>query len=640
MGEASVLADLLRDAADSCQGVRFVHGAQRDVRIGYAALLDRARCLLGYFQQRGLRSGDALLLFVRNNRAFVDAFWACQLGGLIPVPLSASVQAAALDKLAAVAGRFDLAWLFSERPLWQRLQQVYPDAWTFTQRVCLLDDLQELGAKGEVQPTRSDDIALIQFSSGSTSEPKGVQLTHANILANIRAISAAAGISADDATLSWMPLSHDMGLIGFHLVPLYNRLEQVLMDTELFIRRPALWLEYAASLGATLLCSPNFGYQHYLNCVATRAAELDLGKVRLLFNGAEPISPRVCRDFLQRLASHGLRADTVFPVYGLAEASLAVTFPAPGTGLQTVKVAADRLAVGDAVVTDAGPKGVVELTCLGKPLDCCELRIADDQGHELPELTLGHVQIRGASVTSGYYRCPQCDREAFVDGWLDSGDLGFISSAGLVIAGRSRELFFAGGQNWYPQDVERSLEQAGAAAHGKVAVAAVRSPDNAEDCLLVCVQHRGSLEEFLPVVGAVQSALAASTGLRAHAVVPLHRLPRTTSGKLQRYRLAAAWEQGEYQPLLDKLADLVHGKPLEPVASITEQQLLELCRSRFPGNDIHPDQNLFELGADSLTLVALHEDIERRFPGKVEVTDLFDHPTVRALAAYIDGCTA
>jgi acyl-CoA synthetase (AMP-forming)/AMP-acid ligase II/aryl carrier-like protein len=638
MLEAGVLADLLRHAADSPQGVRFVHGARRDVRVAYAALLDRARRLLGYFQQRGLRPGDALLLFVRNNRAFVDAFWACQLGGLIPVPLSASAQAASLGKLAAIAGRFEAAWLFSERLLYQRLRQGYPDVRLPEQRVCLVDDLQDMAANGVVHPTRPGDIALIQFSSGSTSEPKGVQLTHANLLANIGAISRGAGIVAGDITLSWMPLSHDMGLIGFHLVPLFNRLEQVLMDTDLFIRRPALWLETAAAQDATLLCSPNFGYQHYLNCVAAPAAELDLGKVRLLFNGAEPVSARVCRDFLQRLASRGLRADSLFPVYGLAEASLAVAFPAPGSGLRTLQVAAERLAVGDTVMTGAQLSGAVELVCLGQALDSCELRIADEQGRALPELALGHVQIRGASVTSGYYRCPECDREALVDGWLDSGDLGFINKAELVITGRSKELFFAAGQNWYPQDVERLLEQAGAVSHGRVAVTAVRSQDNAEDRVLVCVQHRGSLEDFLAVAAGVQAALAGSSGLCAQAVVPLQRLPRTTSGKLQRYRLAAAWEQGEYRQVLDELAALAQLKQASAAASATEQQLLELCRARFPGRHVQVDQNLFELGADSLTLVGLHEDIDTRFPGKVEITDLFDHPTIRALAAYIDSC--
>jgi acyl-CoA synthetase (AMP-forming)/AMP-acid ligase II/acyl carrier protein len=314
-----------------------------------------------------------------------------------------------------------------------------------------------------------------------------------------------------------------------------------------------------------------------------------------------------------------------------------VSFPAPGSGLQTLRVAADRLAVGDRVMNGAQLSDTVELVCLGETVGSCELRIVDDQGRELPELTVGHVQIRGASVTSGYYRCPACDQAAFASGWLDSGDLGFVSQAGLVITGRSKDMFFAAGQNWYPQDVERLLQQAGVAAPGKIAVTAVRSVDNAEDQLLVGVQYRGRLEAFLPMAAAVQAALGSSTGLRAWAVLPLHRLPRTTSGKLQRYRLAAAWEQGEYRQLLDELTALTQVAQASAAVNATEQQLLELCRGRFSGHDVQPDQNLFELGADSLTLVGLHEDIDARFPGKVEITDLFNHPTIRALSVYIDS---
>lgn len=633
MPETSVLGQLLARAADTPHGVHFVHSGNRESRVSYAALLARSRSLLGWLQHRGLKPGDALVLFVRNNRAFIDAFWACQLGGMIPVPLSAGVQAASLAKLVSVGERVEGAWLLSERQLYQRLKQAFGNGQVFDQRLCLLEEIQTLETQGVVQTSRADDLALIQFSSGSTSEPKGVQLTHANLLANLRAITRGADISAGDCTLSWMPLSHDMGLIGFHLVPLFNRLEQVVMDTEAFIRRPALWLEKAAATRATLLCSPNFGYQHYLNNVAKPGDALDLRAVRLVFNGAEPVAAKVCRDFLLRLAGSGLRSDTMFPVYGLAEASLAVCFPSSGSGLQTVQISADSWAVGDTVAPDARAR---ELVCLGFPVDGCELRIADDQGNTLPDHTHGHIQIRGDSVTAGYYRCPECDRDSFVDGWLDSGDLGVMTERGLVVTGRVKEVFFAAGQNWYPQDVERLLEAAGCAERGKVAVSAVRSDDNAEDRLLVFLQHRGPLAAFAPLAAAVQAALAATAGLRAHAVIPLHRLPRTTSGKLQRYRLAAAFGGGEYDQVLGDLDAASLDSQAGLAASRTERQLLELCRRRFPGHDIRAERNLFELGADSLTLVGLHEDIETAFPGRVEITDLFDYPTVRELAAFIE----
>lgn len=637
MSDASVLPDLLLRATATPCGVRFIQGGDRDTRLDYATLLQRACRLLGHWQRQGIRKGDAVVLFVRDNRAFLDAFWACQLGGLVAVPLSAGAQSAALARLAAIGARLDTPWLFSERLLRQRLWQDHQGAALFATRVCLLEEVPADSPRGTPAPSQPDDVTLIQFSSGSTSEPKGVQLSHANLLANLNAITRAAAIGDRDVTFSWMPLSHDMGLIGFHLVPLANGLEQVLMDSELFVRRPALWLQRASEQGATLLCSPNFGFQHYLQRVNAPDAGMSLDKVRLIFSGAEPVSAQVCRDFAQRLAPCGLKPESIFPVYGLAEASLAVCFPQPGSGVQARQVAADSLVIGTAVRPAIAGQRSVEPVNLGFAVDSCELRLADEQGRAVPDGCVGRVQIRGASVTRGYYRCPACDREAFVDGWLDTGDLGFMDASGLAICGRSKEVIFAAGQNIYPQDVERMLEQAGCAPVGKVAVTALRSEDNIEDRLLVFVQERGVLEDFAHTVRAVQAELAEGASLQAHAVVPVKRLPRTTSGKLQRVRLAEAFGHGDYAQTMAQLAALSAGKETADAAGDTEHQLLVLCRERFPGHVLTPEQNLLELGADSLTLVSLHEQIDRCFPGKVEITDVFDYPTVRALAVYMDG---
>ncbi len=637
MTEARVLADLLPRAAQSPHGVRYLQGGGRESRLTYADLLQRARGLLGLWQQRGVRPGERVLLFVRDNRALVDAFWACQLGGLVPVPLSAGLQAGARAKLAAVAAAIQPAWLFSERELYLRCK-TENNLHDFAERVLLVEDLPAAAlTPGDLHPAAPDDLALIQFSSGSTRAPRGVQLSHANLLANVRAIVRAAAIDERDATFSWMPLSHDMGLIGFHLVPLSLGLEQVLMDSELFIRRPALWLRRAGELGASLLCAPNFGFQHYLQRVGEEETALDLSRVRLLFCGAEPVSAAVCREFVQRLAARGLRAEALFPVYGLAEASLAVSFPPPGRGVQSLRVDAGRLATGDDVRVGEGAARQVELVALGTAVDSCELRIADDHGRALAPQQVGHVQIRGASVTRGYFNDREATDEAFVDGWLDSGDLGFISDQGLVICGRAKDVLFAAGQNLYPQDLEHLLTEAGCAQPGKVAVSAWRSDDNAEDRLLVCLQHRGGLREFATRAAAVQTALATAAGVQAHAVIPLARLPRTSSGKLQRYALAEAFARGDYAALLHELEQTCAGSDGAEPQSATARQLLQLCREHFPGQAITPERNLFELGADSLTLVSLHEDIERSFPGKVAITDLFEYPTVGGLAGYIES---
>ncbi|HED19468.1 MAG TPA: AMP-dependent synthetase [Gammaproteobacteria bacterium] len=635
MNSVKVLADILRQPSAGEAGIRFLQSGDREPLVSYADLTTRASGLLGRFQQQGLRPGDPVILFVRNSTAFIDAFWACQLGGLVPVPLSAGVYAEYLRKLLSVMSRFPAPFLFTERDLLQRLYKMNSSKDISAQRVCLLEDIKQLDEKGELYPAQPEDTALIQFSSGSTSEPKGVVLSHANLLANIRAISSAAGITAHDSTLSWMPLSHDMGLVGFHLVPLFNGLNQVLMDTELFIRHPARWLDSAHQHRSSLLCSPNFGYQHYLKSVSQPDESLDLSAVRLIFNGAEPVSAPVCREFAQRLAPAGLNADVFYPVYGLAEAGLAVTFPVPGRGLQTLDAPAHKISVGDRVIPDDNSEHCIELVCLGHPVDGCELRIVDGKGSVLSDNSVGHVQIRGVNVTRGYYQCRECDEAAFDNGWLDTGDLGLMSERGLFIAGRARDILFVSGQNWYPQDIEQMLQQAASVQAGKVAVSAVRDPANAEDLLLVFVRFRRQPEVFVDCIQQVQSALAQQTGLHAHAVIPVNSIPRTTSGKLQRYRLAEAFERGEYSDVLATIQSFMADAGMTSVGNNVGQQLIDVCRQVFPDRDIKPDQNLFELGADSLMLVKIHEEIDARFPGKVEVTDLFDYPTISSLAGYI-----
>lgn len=633
---AQSLAEVLTGLDAPGRSIVFLQSGGGVSRFDYADLVARARGLLGLLQKKGLRPGDAVILFVRDSRAFVDVFWACQLGGLIPVPLSAGVHAEYLHKLQSVAERLVNAALVTQRDLWQRLSTRQDAKRRFAARLLLLEEITAFEIEGALHSAQPSDTALIQFSSGSTSEPKGVVLSHANLLANVRAISEAAAIAADDSTLSWMPLSHDMGLIGFHLVPLCHGLDQVIMDTDLFVRRPAEWLQAAYQYRSTLLCAPNFGYQHYLKSVSVDQEPPDLSRIRLIFNGAEPVSAAVAQAFATRLAPRGLKPNSLYPVYGLAEASLAATFPEPGSGIQSIRLQAEHLHVGEPVRPASAAGREIELVYLGYPVPGCQLRIVDEQELPLADGVVGHVHIRGENVTQAYIGLDALETRARnIQGWLDTGDLGFLGAKGLVITGRAREVIFVSGQNWYPQDLDLLLQENAGIEAGKLAVAALRDAANAEDQLLVFVQHRKDVESFIPVVSRVRGVLTEQTGLVVHAVIPIASLPRTTSGKLQRYRLVEAFEQGEYDELLRALgAAPPHGDE-EAVANEIEQQLLDVCKQVFPEQEIGCTQNLFELGADSLMLVRIHEEIEARFPGRVEITDLFDYPTIRDLAAYL-----
>jgi acyl-CoA synthetase (AMP-forming)/AMP-acid ligase II/aryl carrier-like protein len=466
-------------------------------------------------------------------------------------------------------------------------------------------------------------------------------LTHRNIVTNICAITEGAKITGADVTLSWMPLTHDMGLVGFHLTPLFNGIDQVIMSTDLFIRRPVLWLEVANRGRATLLCSPNFGYRHYLRAAGRRAPRgLDLAHVRLIFNGAEPISASLCEHFLAHGRSLNLRPSVMFPVYGLAEASLAVTFPDAGSGLRTLEVERGRLGIGDRVQR-RGQAGAstVRLVCVGRPIRDCRLRIVGDTQRQLDAGTVGRIQITGGNVTAGYYRDEAANREAFSDdGWLDTGDLGFVFGGELYITGRSKDVIFVNGQNHYPQDIESMLDGHEGVELGKVAACGVPRPDGGGEEVLIFVLYRGETEAFSPLARSVIEYVNHHAGLEVAHVIPVHRIPKTTSGKLQRHLLAERYLRGEFAREVQVLQRLRDSPDREGVArTAIEHRLRQICDTVLGDRRIAVDDSLFDAGVGSLALVQIHEMIEESFPGQIEIADLFDHPTIAALAEFLQS---
>src|SRR5579871_3077196 len=427
----------LMDSQRSFPGrLTYLAGERESHTVGYAELYERALTILHHLQRLGARPGDPLILLLSSNEPFIDAFWAAILGGIVPVPIAPGISDEHRHKLLRIARRLRKPYLYTEQRLLERIgsfanEQASPEEQasyrSLCERVFFVDDLSELGRSGRPHRASPGDVAFIQFSSGSTSEPKGVVLTHANLMANVRGSTEVAHFGPEDVSLSWMPLTHDMGLIGFHLVMFANRVHAHLMPTDLFVRRPLLWLQLATRVHASILCSPNFGYRHYLRMLAGRAPEdLDLSAVRLIFNGAEPISVELCEEFLARLAPAKLRREAMYPVYGLAEASLAVSFPAPGAPLRTVTLNRHRLGVGEPVTLVAdSDRDAVRLVSEGRAIPYCEVRIADEADRPLPADRIGHVLIRGENVMRGYYEDPAANAAAFTaEGWLRTGDLG------------------------------------------------------------------------------------------------------------------------------------------------------------------------------------------------------------------------
>jgi acyl-CoA synthetase (AMP-forming)/AMP-acid ligase II/acyl carrier protein len=648
MFNAETLTDLLETNRDSSGSITYVKGEHTERSVGFAQLFERALGVLHFLQKLGAKPGDKLILLLTDNERFIDAFWAAILGGIVPVPVSPGITDEHRRKFLRIASKLGAPFICTDRRSLERaevfaLQTTEQSAFVrlLRTRTLFLDQLSKISCAGDVHRAEPDDVALIQFSSGSTGEPKGVVLTHRNIIANAHGVTERAGLTEDDVSLSWMPLTHDMGLIGFHICGFANRVHLNLMPTELFVRRPLLWLTLAMRKRATILCSPNFGYRHYLKALGDRPIEgLDLSSVRLIFNGAEPISVDLCNEFLDRMASAGLPRHAMFPVYGLAEASLAVSLPPVSAPYHSVALNRRRLGVGKRVETvAANDKNAVVFMAVGSAISGCRVRIADDDDRALPDEQVGHIQLSGDNVTEGYFKDREADAAArTADGWLRTGDLGVVHEADLFITGRVKEIIFVNGQNYYPQDLEAIAQQTEGLGLGKVVVAGVRPPNAQTDHVVVFVLHRKTLRDFVTVAAQVARLINQRAGLEVWEVVPVKRIPKTTSGKIQRYLLEQSYIDGEFNAQLAELRSVREAAegPVSALRTQIEEKIGSIVHAALEGKKIDIHDNLFEVGVDSLKLAQIHEQIDREFPGQIDLVELVDFSTIAELARRLE----
>jgi acyl-CoA synthetase (AMP-forming)/AMP-acid ligase II len=649
----TTLVDILERNRGLEQSIVHVEGENLERRVSFKDLHARALGILYLLQASGAARGDRMIIFLNNNEQFLDGFWAAISGGITPVPLAVGISEEHRQKLLRVArkladndGRSPI--IYTDAKNLERLQglaaQVGESEFfaALKARAFLVESITDISRQGKINRPAAQDVAFIQFSSGSTSEPKGIMLTHRNLIANTQGVHSVAKFNDEDTTFSWMPLTHDMGLIGFHLMMFLSGRPTHFMPTELFVRRPLLWLQAAAKLRATITCSPNFGYRHFLKVLGPRQLEgVDLSRIRLIFNGAEPISVPLCNEFMAALAHTGLKRSAMYPVYGLAEAALAVTVPPINSDYRWIRANRHALTVGSPVeINPQQARDALELMCVGQVIKNTEMLIADDAHQGLPAGQVGHILIRGASVSQGYFADTEATKAAIdTAGWLDTGDLGVLHENGLYIAGRAKEIIFVNGQNYYPYDLENIAQRAPGLDLNKVVAAGIAKPGTQGEELVIFVLHRSSMQDFLPTATQVSRLINEHTGLEVAEVVPSKRIPKTTSGKVQRHLLEQAYIEGEFDADLAELNSLraASGGSAQAAADGIEARLQSIVEAALPGKKIAVDDNLFEIGASSLKLIEIHESVDRDFPGLVDLTELFDYPTVAQLAKHLEG---
>jgi fatty-acyl-CoA synthase len=542
----SLLRRLERAAARDT-AVTFVVGGAEDV-VPWRDLHEQAKGYAAALQARGVRPGDHVALLSPTTRELVTAIQATWLAGATIVVLPLPMRLSSIDEFVA-----------------QTRQRIHSaDA-----RLCVVDpelaqfvapqpgdppmlgfaDLAGGDAGAWVRPADDPDrLVILQFTSGSTSDPKGVMLPDRVLRANLDAIAVAARLDVDDDVLvSWLPLYHDMGLVGLLTLPMSTGTDLVLGAPQDFTARPARWMEWLSTYGGTATAGPNFSW-----VLATRALNrderYDLSRLRIALNGAEPIDPDQVEAFVRAGRRHGLHPEAVFPAFGMAEVAIAGTFPEPGSGMRTDCV--DRRVLETeryAVPAEPGAEGSRRLALLGRPVPGLEIRIVDpDTGAPLHDREVGELEIAGTSVTPGYYRRHDANAELFRDGWLRTGDLAYTLEGQLVVCGRIKDVIIVGGRNVFPEDVERSVGALDGVRAGNVIAFGVDGERGRESRVVVA---ESKADDLALVRKQVAERVRDVVGVPAREIVLVApgTLPKTSSGKLQRSLCRRRYQDGQLE---------------------------------------------------------------------------------------------
>ncbi len=520
----------------------------------FRALNEEAERRAALFVAMGLEKGDRVAMVIPDGEDFVLSFFGAIRAGLVPVPMYPPLALGRLDSYLQTAENILKA---SESKLLVANKQVSQLLWSLVPKIDALNDIINVEKLRSGAPTADalakvqaielseDDPCFLQFTSGSTSTPKGVVVSHGNLVANGRAIMFD-GLDSNGETdlgVSWLPLYHDMGLIGFVIAPLVATVPIVFIPTLTFVKRPNTWMEVINKYRASITFAPNFAF----GLAAKRARKvdsLDLSSLRVVGCGAEPINPTTMRTFVDTFKPAGFNENALMPCYGMAEATLAISFDDLSRPFKTVTIDRERYESADVAELYDGdePERRFEVVSCGKTFPHHELSIVSDDGKPLPNGKVGEIVLRGPSVTKGYFKNREASEAVFKDGWLHTGDLGFMMGPEVYISGRKKDMLILNGRNYYPQAIEWSAEQVEGVRKGNAVAFATRGDDSEE--LVIVAETKSQAHEAL--AAEVAKHIKTHLGIRAREVLLVEpgALPKTSSGKLQRRKTKAMYESG------------------------------------------------------------------------------------------------
>ncbi|MEM8828553.1 MAG: beta-ketoacyl synthase N-terminal-like domain-containing protein, partial [Cyanobacteria bacterium P01_G01_bin.19] len=600
------LGKMLERAANRDRGIVLCCWGDRLDFLSYKDLLLAASCVLRGLRQNGLQPQDKIILQLKNPRNFFISLWACWLGGFIPIPLGVEPTRKDLSP-----SKLHQTWELCDRPVIIG-DSLNPDF----SNVLSIEEL--LNNSGDRNYHRADlaDLALLIFTSGSTGKPKGVMLSGRNLVASVYGMAKVNNLSPQDITLNWMPLEHIASLVMFHLTEVYLGCEQIQVDSELILRNPLNWLNLIDKHRVTATWSPNFAY-NLVNEKLESGVDYgwDLSCLRWLGNGAEAVVGKTAGRFIELLAPYGLSAAAVSPGYGMSETTS-----------------------GIAHSHNFDRRRQKDFVSVGEPIPGVSLRIVNSDNEIVPQGEVGLLQVRGETITAGYYLQPELNQEVFIDGWFNTGDLGFIEQGQLTITGRQKDVIVINGANYYNQDIETAVESISGVTVSFTAACSVTDGRQQEQVAVFFHTEKkaGSLRTL---INEIRKSVFAEVGVSPAYIIPVAQetIPKTAIGKIMRSQLAQRFNAGEFEDRVAEIAKLLEQRDLAPQelpSSAIEQRLVKIWREVLNLKQVGVKDNFFELGGNSLLLMEVASKLSAY---GISATNLFQYPTISTLAEYIQN---
>ncbi|CCH48482.1 non-ribosomal peptide synthetase [Pseudodesulfovibrio piezophilus] len=641
------------------KGITYVNpsGSTEDFQ-SYPQLLFEGKATAHVLYKKGFKPGDHLIIAVDDSKSFLNIFWGCLYGGIIPAPVShirtPNADSMEIQKIVNIQGILDApviaessnigAFRVLEAELAKRKGELLASETLLNEA-----ELADITMADFYTPS-PNDIAVLQFSSGSMGMPKGAKLTHRNLLANIIALQNVEQVTDEDTMVSWLPYFHDFGLFGCHLMPLHAGMKQVKMSPFQFAQRPFLWMQKIHEHKATATSTTNTGVEHLLSYIKLRKKrlpEVDLSCLKTFTVGAEMISAQSCIDLEEALGPMGFPRNIIMPGYGLTETTLVATCHPNGLPIQSSFIDREAMASRNiARYVEQTHANAAQFTNVGPAVSFCHIRIVDSEGKELPEKHIGEVQISGENVITEYHNAPEATAQSFHDEWFATGDLGFMNKEKeLFIVGRGKELIIVRGQNYYPADIEK-IALTGLEENFRVVVACAAYNDKTsrEETVLFYIpaNKKENLEETAHALMRINENVSTLAGFSIDHFIPMKQaeIPRTSSGKIMRKYLSEQFRANAFseKALAVKEALAKLDAPANPETLDHETVVREAWSDvlALDGDTIDQHKNLFKLGGDSIRAMRIQARLEDTYGVKIESNFCYLFSTIAAQTAYFE----